>query len=344
VKRIILSVIIITAALSGGILLNRVRGDADDAKPGAKTEAKTEAKADGKKETPAEPRLSRDTNGNVVIKIEDEVQKRSGIKAESLAATRLVPELKAYGRVLDPAPLASLLIELATAQAASSASSNELTRLKTLSASGNASARAVQAAEAAALHDQLTTESARDRLTLSWGREIAGQSDLPAFIQSLTTLDTVLVRVDLPGSQRLGGPPEAARVVSLSGNSTDAQMLGAALSVDPQTQGQGFMLQVKTNQSRFLPGQAVTGYLKVPGEPLNGVIVPRDAVIRAEGRSWIYVATDDDHFVRKEINLDHPTENGWFVMNGVTANDHVATVGAQSIYSEETKPAGGPDD
>jgi hypothetical protein len=332
VKRIIYSVIMITATISCGILPTPARGDADDAKPAAKAKA------------PEEPKITRDTNGNVVVEIEAEAQKQAGLKIEALAATQLAPETKAYGRVLDPAPLAALMTELATDQAASSASSNELARLKTLSTSGNASARALQAAEATALHDQLLAESARDRLVLSWGKEIAGQNDFPSFIQSLTTLDTVLIRVDLPAGQRLSAPPTAARVVSLAGNSTDAQVLGAALSVDPQTQGQGFILQITTNQSRFLPGEAVTGYLKIPGEPLSGVIVPRDAIIRTEGRGWVYVVTDEDHFTRKEIALDRSVESGWFMTSGVAAGDHVVTVGAQSLFSEETKPSGPPAD
>ena len=43
-----------------------------------------------------------------------------------------VTEVKGYGRVQDPTPLAALMNELATAEAAATASSNELSRLKTL--------------------------------------------------------------------------------------------------------------------------------------------------------------------------------------------------------------------
>ena len=66
--------------------------------------------------------------------------------------------------MLDPAPLAALVTELASAQAAYAASSSELARLKTLEGQGNASARALQTAEAAALRDRLAVQSARERL------------------------------------------------------------------------------------------------------------------------------------------------------------------------------------
>jgi hypothetical protein len=72
--------------------------------------------------------------------------------------------------------------------------------------------------------------------------------------------------------------------------------------------------------------------------------VPRDAIIRAEGRSWVYVATGGDHFTRKEIALEHATENGWFMTNTVSVGDRLVTTGAQSLFSEETKPSGPPAD
>jgi len=116
------------------------------------------------------------------------------------------------------------------------------------------------------------------------------------------------------------------------------------MGVDPQTQGQGYIFQIKTNNARFLPGEAVTGHLKLPGEPLAGVVIPRDAVVRAEGRGWVYVAGDKNDFTRKEIALDHVAENGWFVTNGVAANEPVVVSGAQALLSEEQKAAYGPPD
>ena len=65
--------------------------------------------------------------------------------------------------------------------------------------------------------------------------------------------------------------------------------LELAPSVDPQMQGQGFLFLLKPNSLRLTSGEAVVGYLKIPGEPLAGVIIPREAVVRTEGAGWIYV-------------------------------------------------------
>jgi hypothetical protein len=280
--------------------------------------------------------VSRDTNGNVVVKMDAETQKRIGLKIEALTPFHRAPELKSYGRVLDPAALSALLVELATDQAAYVASSNELARLKMLAATSNATVRAVQTAEAAALRDQLAMQSARDRLQLSWGAPIAGQTDLPAFIQSLSALEIVLLRLDLPAGERAGASPTGARITPLAGEPAEAQFLGAALSVDPQTQGQGFIFQISSNQNRFLPGQAVTGWLKMPGEPVAGVIIPREAIVRTEGNAWVYVAGSAENFTRRPITLEQPADNGWFLTNGLSAGESVVTVGAQSLLSQET--------
>ena len=173
---------------------------------------------------------------------------------------------------------------------------------------------------------------------MSWGQALANKSNLSAFIQSLASLETVLVRVDLPAGEVLESPPTSARMATLTDKSSDAEFLGAAAGVDPQLQGRGFVFLVKAGQSHLLSGEAVTGHLKIPGAPLTGVIVPRDAVVRTEGKGWVYVLNENGAaFTRKAIALDHPTESGWFVTNGVTAGHHVVVTGAQILLSEELK-------
>jgi hypothetical protein len=307
--------------------------------PAGESPAAAPAPAD---EEAAGPQVSHDTNGNVVITMSDEMQGDLGLLVKSPTAVQMNPELKGYGRVLDPAPLAALITELAAAQAAYTASSGDLTRLKTLEGQGNASARALQTAEAAAARDLVTIQSVRERLILSWGKAVADQKDLPGFLHDLTSLETALVRIDLPVGETLKEPPASARIAKLSGASVNAVFLEMAPSVDPQMQGQGFILLLKPNSLRLTSGESVVGYLRIPGEPLPGVIVPREAVVRVEGAGWMYVVSaGGEAFTRIEVPLDHPTEAGWFVTKGATASDHVVVMGAQQLLSIEVKGAGG---
>ena len=106
-------------------------------------------------------------------------------------------------------------------------------------------------------------------------------------------------------------------------------------------QGQGFIFLLRPNPLRLTAGESVVGYLKIPGEPLAGVIIPRDAVLRAEGLGWIYVLNAaGEVFTRTEVALDHPTEAGWFVTKGATPKDRVVVTGGQQLLSFELKGAG----
>jgi len=132
--------------------------------------------------------------------------------------------------------------------------------------------------------------------------------------------------------------PGGARIVTLSSNSVDAEFLGAASGVDPQMQGRGFIFLAKNTGLPLLSGEAVTGFLKVPGEPLDGVNIPRDAVVRTEGSGWVYVLNEGgEAFTRVPVPLDRPTETGWFVTKVVTATNNVVVIGAQTLLSEELK-------
>src|SRR5947207_6933826 len=112
--------------------------------------AGSEGKEEKKEEKKEISFVQRGTNGETFLKIDKETQARMGLKTAPLAAAHLKHEVQGYGRVLDPAPLALLLTEGASAKAALDVSTREYERLKLLHEQGqNASTRALEAAEAA---------------------------------------------------------------------------------------------------------------------------------------------------------------------------------------------------
>ena len=126
------------------------------------------SKPGGEAEKPnaEQTRVKHGTNGESIVTLDAETQKRIGLKVESPLAAQWQPELKGYGRVLDPAPLVALMADLVQAHVATETSQREFERLKTLAEQNNASARAMQTAEAAAKRDQVTVESLRTKLAL----------------------------------------------------------------------------------------------------------------------------------------------------------------------------------
>lgn len=305
-------------------------------------EMSKERAAEAKREKPvvAKSRVKLGTNGEVILALDEETQKRIALKVEPVTTAKLNPELKGYGRILDPAPLATLTTELASAEVALAASQKEFDRSRLLNAQEkNASDRLLQAAEAVARRDQILVESVRTRLSLGWGKAIAERADLLALVRSLASSESAVVRIDLQAGEVLKALPSSVRIVvaAAGNNPVTAQLLGPAPAVDPQVQGQGFLFLVKASAARLFPGMAVSGYLQLPGEPLNGFSVPDSAVVRHAGQGWIYVQTTDESFTRRRISLDHPTENGWFVIGEVAANERVVVSGAQALLSEEQK-------
>lgn len=272
--------------------------------------------------------------------LSEEQQKSAAIKVEAPEPAQVTPEIKGYGRVVDPAALAGMIGDFTTAQAANEASQAELKRLKTLSAQNNASAKALEDAEAAAARDQAQTQAARLKLLGSWGEAIASRQDLPAFMESLGKLESALVRVDLPAGETLNWTPNNARLLTLSGDHIDASFLGAAPAVDPQTQSQGFLFLVQPNSLKLAPGAAVVGHLQAPGEPKAGFAIPSSAILRYEGATWIYVRQGSTNFVRHTISLEEPLDNGWFVSSGVSTNDQIVVTGAQTVLSQELNSLG----
>jgi hypothetical protein len=290
----------------------------------------------------AESFVVKDANGPAKLELEQDTQDMMGLKTAHLAAAQLEPDVKGYGRVLDPAPLVALVAEIASAQASLEASRKEYERLQVLYAQNqNASARALEIAEAALKRDQIQYQSIQPRLLAGWGKVIASRPDLAAFARALAAQETALIRVDLPLGDELKSVPTGGRVAALAApeNPVPIEYLDRAPDMDPQFQSRGYLFLMRTGP--LVPGTLVTAWLTLPGAAQSGVMVPRDAILRHEGRTYVYLQLSDEQFQRQEIVLDRPTPDGWFVSQGLKPKVEVVVVGAQELLSEELKAQGG---
>lgn len=297
-----------------------------------------EEKTEGHK---AASRLMEGTNGETYLKLDAEAQSKAGIKVTVLAAAELKPEIKAFGRVLDPALLAVGVQEMRASAAQLEASEKDYSRLKILfDQNQNVSARALETAQASVRRDEIVRQTAQLRFITTWGPAIDATKDASALLAELAAQKASLVRVDVPAGEKLLGEPAAARIAALSAPEQwwEGKLLGAAVAVDPQTLGRGYLFLVK---GPALAAQSVvTALLSLPGEEEKGVVIPRDSIVRHEGEAFIYVQSGDERFERHEIELEHPLAGGWFVEN-LKAGVKVVTTGAQQLLSEEFKAEGG---
>jgi multidrug efflux pump subunit AcrA (membrane-fusion protein) len=282
------------------------------------------------------------------VTVDATTQERIGLKTETPAPAQWHPEKKVYGQVLDAAPLTDLAMELRRAEITLDSSQRELERARQLKEGNNISARAYQDAETAYSQNLADAQAVRFKIQTGWGRKIAdmmGPIEVAAgtarepdkFLDRLRDA-TALIRVDLPPGDRMENQGQTARIVSLAENAAPvtANCFDLLPALDPQTQRQGVLFTAdQPADHRLTPGEAVTAFIRMPGEPVSGVVVPASAILRHEGEGWVYKQTDTNQFLRVAVPLDRPMDGGWFVSENLSATNHIVTGGAQTVLSAE---------
>ena len=304
----------------------------------------TEVAADGV------PKEAEEKPEDFTVKLDKEKWQALDIEKGEPEKTELKPQRIAFGRVLDPTPIVTLDGELAAAEAALAASRAQYERSQELFKNGeNLARKTLETSEAQFRADQIKADGLRRSAQLAWG---AAFSALDAkarqeFVEQLVRGETSLIRVDILPGDALAEQPKSARVLVLGREEqpVETENITPAADVDAKTQAQGFILRVDKSPFPLRPGMALTAWLELPEKPRAGFAVPRSAVLRHDGRAWVYVQEDAEKFVRKPVTLDTPLDGdkGWFVAEGggIKADDLLVVTGAQSLLSEELKAQGG---
>lgn len=276
-------------------------------------------------------------------------------KATSLAIEKTQPkklELQAhrmaFGSVFDPSLLVALDGDLAAAEAALTASKADNERMQALVATNDASKKTAEAAAAQFLADKIKVEGLIRGAQMQWGSIFNKEATKRrALIDELVSGGVALLRVDVMPGDTLTDLPKTARILVMGHENKpiSSTEIMPATAVDPKTQAQGFFLRVDNPPFTLRPGMALTAWMELPEKPRPGYAVPRSAVLRHDGRTWVYVQEKEEKYVRKAITLDAPLDGdqGWFITEngGLTAADVIVIVGASSLLSEELKAQGG---
>jgi hypothetical protein len=262
---------------------------------------------------------------------------QAGIVLARPVPTKSAPEVQGYGRVLDATSLASLVSELETARAALAASEKEAERAKKLfAAGGNASAQAVETAQAAVARDRAAATSAQTRLISTWGRDVA---------QNLAPLSDALehggnlVRIDLlPGENPAAAVKQARLSPPGSDESFSADVLGAAPVADSQVQGASFLALV--HEHSLSVGAALRAAMPGAGEATTDLVIPRSAVVYHQGSAWIFELGEEDTFERKLVTPGRVVGDGIVISTGLEGSEQVVTTGAQQLLAAELQAGG----
>ena len=270
-------------------------------------------------------------------------REKTGVTLAKPSTATLAPEVAAFGRVLDPAPMVALAAEVESARAALDASEKEVEREQKLFAAGvNASAQTVETATAAVTRDRITLASARARLIAQVGHPLADTANLQQMVAGLEE-GRMLARLDVLQGDVVAANPKVARIgLAGAGELFEATVLGSAPTADPQMQGQGFLVLVKDHP---LPaGAALRGTLPGPGEAEKALMLPRSAVVYHQGSAWIYVLGEEDTFERKLVTVGRTVGDGVVIASGAEADEQVAVTGAGQLLSAELQAGGAPEE
>ncbi len=321
--------------------------------------------AEGEKPIDASQHASQ-LNGPPVIALGAAAQRQTGIATVTLQNIPYQKQVRAYGIVLDPQQLTDLSNNYANAKAqvrtaeaklnvsqAAFARAEQLFKdQKDISAAqfqlAEGTLRVDEAARAMA-ESQLVTVAASARQ--AWG-PVLGQAliDNSPMVVRLIERKEFLLQVTLPLGESLSSPPTIAFVQSNSGQRHKIQFLSSATKTDPRIQGVSFFF-IAPAANDILSGMNIRAFLP-SGLPVEGVVVPKAAVVWWHGRAWVYVRTAPEKFTRREIATDSSTGTGYFQSKEFSAGDEVVVTGAQMLLSEEFRPqpqpggtkAGGSDD
>ena len=285
-----------------------------------------------------------------VITLDQATRQTSGIGIAPLEPTSHQEALRAYGTVVELGDLIDLRKSSATAkadvdkaQANLEASRKEYERLKALHADNrNISDKALQAAAAAWHADEANLRAAQEALRSSevtarqrWGNVLARWllDTSPAFDRLLQRQE-LLIHLTIPPDLSLATAPQTASVQAQDGTLLPAKLVSPSPRTDPRIQGLSFFYLAPAQTPGLLPGMNVLAYLPV-GPQVQGVVVPASAVVWWQGKAWVYVQTDEDHFGRRAIATETPVQEGWFVEKGLSAGGRIVVRGAQLLLSEE---------
>ena len=272
------------------------------------------------------------------VKLPAEIQAKLGLRSEPLAAKASAATLSGFVKVLDPGPLAQLDSEIDAADAAVQASQAEFERSQALNKDGQSvAAKQVEAARAQARADATRLAALRRRVGLEWGDGVGRLSDRQRarLLADIGAGRTALVRIDTPAGEGLAGLKAVELDLGPLGR-VRATVLGTARNADPRLLSPGLLATATGPGVRSLSIGLSAPVKLQASAPVRGVVAPRTALLRSNGKTWVYVRTGPETFLRREVEDGRGDPAGLFAPAGFKAGEQVVTQGAAALFAAET--------
>ena len=280
-----------------------------------------------------------------LLRMDAPTQARLGIATARLQGAYRSSTQSGFARALDTVPLATLDSDIVTAAAALAASQAEAKRTRALNAADQTvSAQAAEAALAQARGDAARLALLHRRVGLEWSPALARLSDARRgkLVADIAAGKAALVRIDAAvGLSRAKG---TATIDLGAAGLVRATILGPTRTGDPRLQSTGLLALVTGPGAIELGAGTVAPATLASDAGAEGVVIPRAALLRAGGQTFVYLRRDAASFERRAVLGGAADADGLFVTRGFKPGEAVVTSGAAQFNAAQTAPAAGKDD
>lgn len=266
----------------------------------------------------------------------DEIDK-AGIKTTPAAAARHAPETAGYALVIAREAIAQAVADLSSATAVARQSQAALARSRGLAGTpGALPLESQESAERQAAVDQAALTLAKRRVSAAYGSNAPWKDDYASpLLASLASGEAKLTRVTFPLGALGAQMPTRLRLAHMGAapgtKSLEVDTLWRA-PADASLPGRSFFGVLRN--SDVADGERLLAFAPV-GAAEQGVVIPYAAVVISAGKYWCYLEEKPGQFVRTEIDPGAPTDDGYFVKEGVAAGAQIVTASAGELLARE---------
>jgi hypothetical protein len=274
------------------------------------------------------------------VTLKSEEIEKAGIKTVSLAAASHTPESTGYAVVITRETIAQAVADLTSAAAVERQSRSALTRARSLAGTPGAMPIETQeTAERQAAVDHAAFVLAERRLSATYGQNAPWKENYNSpLLASLARGDTKLARVTFPLGALGSTVPAKLRLTRIGaapGSKSIETLAVWSAPADATIPGTSFFAILRGGDAS--EGERLIAHAAV-GAVENGVVVPYSATVISAGKYWCYVEERPGLFVRTEIDPGMPTDDGYFIKEGIAPGAPVVTASAGLLLARETNP------
>ena len=280
------------------------------------------------------------------VTLKSEEIEKAGIRTTTLATSSHAPESTGYAVVMTRETIAQAIADLTSAAAIERQSRSALTRARSLAGTpGAMPIEAQEAAERQAAVDHAAFVLAERRLSATYGQSSPWKDNYSSpLLASLARGDTKLARVTFPLGALGSTVPAKLRLTHIGeaaqGSRSIETLAVWSAPADATIPGRSFFATLKGGDAS--EGERLIAHAAV-GAAENGVVVPFSAAVISSGKYWCYIEQKPGLFVRTEMDPSMPTDEGYFVKEGIEPGAQVVTTSAGQLLARETNPSAAAD-